>query len=390
MIPNAPQPGTAHIEQNRNRQLDGLRAIAVTLVLLSHYAMVRLLANGLWGAMGVHVFFVLSGFLITGILLEARDKTAGTFYGLKDALRVFYGRRSLRIFPLYYLFLFFLFVTNVDDIRDSVFYHLGYASNVGMAIHDTHYGHNSHFWSLAVEEQFYLVWPWFVLLLPRKHIVKAIATMTAVAWVYRVAGFYAGWNDYALRMATPAVLDSLAAGCFLAVVHRDRTVWPRLHATLVKLGLWVAMPLALGFSVAKSANLLPLPTQLLLFTPLVALAAFGIIDKTATGWAGWTGKILQSRPLVYLGQRSYGIYVMHLCVPYFLEGFQERLNVWLPQTTVFSVLIPTAITLVAAELSWRLIERPFNNLKRHFVYKKARGRARWGQSEFGRLALTGD
>ncbi len=389
MIPNAQQPKPAQIEHSRNCQLDGLRAIAVTLVLLSHYAVVRLLANGLWGSMGVHVFFVLSGFLITGILIEARDKMGGT-HGLKDALRVFYGRRSLRIFPLYYVFLLFLYLTNVDGIRDSFLYHLGYASNVGMAINDAHYGHNSHFWSLAVEEQFYLVWPWFVLLLPRKHIVKAIAAMAAMAWVYRVAGFYAGWNDYALRMATPAVLDSLAAGCFLAVVHRDRTVWPRLHAALVKLGLWVAAPLALAFSVGKSVDVLPLPTQLLLFTPLVALAAFGIIDKVAPGLPGWTGKVLQSRPLVYLGQRSYGIYVIHLCVPYFLERFLERLNLWLPQVPLLSVVIPAAITIVAAELSWRFIESPFNNLKRHFVYAKARRPSHWGQSKFERLALSGN
>lgn len=383
MIPNAKQPPVARHNDGdgRNVQLDGLRAIAVALVLLSHYALLPVLKDGLWGAMGVHAFFVLSGFLITGILLDAKPAEGAT--GAGQALKAFYVRRSLRIFPLYYIFIAFLYVLNVDDMRDMILYHLFYASNVGMAVEGEHFGHNSHFWSLAVEEQFYLVWPWFVLLLRKRHVLPAILVMGSLAIGYRAVGLILGINDYALRMVTPAVLDSLAAGALLSILRRQRARWDGVRLSLRRWGLGFAAPAALAMSLLKSMDALPHWLQITGYTLAVAWASFGVIDRTADGLGGLGGRVLSSRVFVYLGQRSYAIYVLHLCVPYFLMSLEERLGTTFMSVAGIAFVVPSVITLLLAELSWRTIERPFNGLKRYFDY---RGRPAPKRSKLALLA----
>jgi len=137
-------------------QLDAIRAIAVLFVMVFHfipgvdrYAPLR--------SIGVRLFFVLSGFLITGILTASRDRPTGL------ALRTFYARRFLRIVRLCYFALFVAFVFNISVVRSTLGWHLAYLTNVLIYARGAWRGAVSHFWSLAVEEQFYLVWPWLML-----------------------------------------------------------------------------------------------------------------------------------------------------------------------------------------------------------------------------------
>jgi peptidoglycan/LPS O-acetylase OafA/YrhL len=148
-------------------QLDGLRAVAVGAVMLQHFW----LGAGLFdfGAMGVRLFFVLSGFLITGILLKSRELLDSGEQRPSFALGRFYIRRFLRIFPLYYAVLLAAWLLRLWGTRGEMGWHLAYLTNVDLFLRGRWWGDISHFWSLAVEEQFYLVWPLVILLAPRRR-----------------------------------------------------------------------------------------------------------------------------------------------------------------------------------------------------------------------------
>src|ERR1041385_4159129 len=163
-------------------QLDALRALAVLAVMVHHFLPVdRYIPTDYitLGFLAVRLFFVLSGFLITGILLNYRRLERCT------ALRRFYLRRVLRIFPIYYLTLFIALALQVRSIQQGAFWHLTYLSNYIAGFHPEWMGPASHFWTLAVEEQFYFVWPFIMLFTPRQHLAKVIIGTIALAVIFR-------------------------------------------------------------------------------------------------------------------------------------------------------------------------------------------------------------
>ncbi len=151
------------------RQLDGLRALSVAAVAWSHWRAYWFRESSVpWAEFGVETFFVISGFLITGILLDNRSESSKPF-----VLRQFYARRFLRIFPLFYATLVIGFVLRADSLRQTLFWHAGYLSNIYFYLWGW-CGQLSHFWSLAVEEQFYLFWPLLMIFLPKRFLLPAI------------------------------------------------------------------------------------------------------------------------------------------------------------------------------------------------------------------------
>ncbi|HZT79778.1 MAG TPA: acyltransferase, partial [Gemmataceae bacterium] len=225
-----PPPGT-HLPG-----LDGLRGVAILLVLAFHLLpsqpvtshVTAWIYRAAWsGWCGVDLFFVLSGFLITGILLDAK--------GLPHYFRNFYARRTLRIFPLYYGVLVVIFVIVPLFLRppSPAFEHLQanqiwlwcYASNVctvwanGWVFLAGNW-HLNHFWSLAVEEQFYLVWPLVVLLLSRRRLLAACALCVVAAPLLRWAFLANGYGFVVAYTFTPCRVDALAVGAAVAVAAR--------------------------------------------------------------------------------------------------------------------------------------------------------------------------
>ncbi len=156
----------------RIRALDGLRALAVLAVVLEHFGPVHLAELVHPGRLGVRLFFVLSGFLITGILLEAR--AAGGPAATGSILRAFFVRRALRLLPLFYVVLAISCVFS-PSVREGWLWHATYQTNHYIAILGGWPTAFAHAWSLAVEEQFYLVWPWIILLLPLRALGPAMA-----------------------------------------------------------------------------------------------------------------------------------------------------------------------------------------------------------------------
>lgn len=198
--------------------LDGIRAFAVGGVILEHWAsglprpLRETIAQLDLGGWGVECFFVLSGFLITLLLLNAKERTPS----FTTALGHFYSRRALRIFPAYYLILIVALIA-ATPMRDAIGWHAFYLSNLYPLWHDTFVPIGGHFWSLAVEEQFYLFWPLVVLLTPTRRLMHVALALCLVAPLTRW-GLWQAMGGIHLSMWTfpTTALDLLGFGAFLA------------------------------------------------------------------------------------------------------------------------------------------------------------------------------
>jgi peptidoglycan/LPS O-acetylase OafA/YrhL len=332
----------------RFAQLDSLRALAVIFVMVFHFIP--------WvdryaplGSMGVRLFFVLSGFLITRILLASRGQLLST------AIAVFYARRFLRIFPLFYFALLAAALLNISVVRATLWWHLAYLSNVYFYLQGHWHGAVSHFWSLAVEEQFYLVWPWLILCLPRARVMWIIAAMIPLAPAVRL------WSDHPMVSVLPiSCLDSLGLGALLACGGEPSGSPARL---IVRAGIWLGVPLLACAMVLRYLRIGGEYAEVAADFA-VSLVAVWMVGKAVSGFRGVAGRIMEWPPLLYLGTISYGVYVYHAFMPYLLGrilgGRVQSLH-WLSR---FAIL--AAATILTASVSWRLLERPILGMKRHF------------------------
>lgn len=331
-------------------QLDGLRAVAVMLVLLGHFA----LDQSVVGHVGVRIFFVLSGYLITGILLQARDARDA---GQGQPLRHFYFRRILRLWPAYYLLLGIALIGNIGDIRSVAPWHLAQMSNILFAVRNAFVPPvTAHWWSLAVEEQFYLVWPLVVVFLPRRWLVPAIIAAIAIA---NVARAFIPMDDIAYLTLPFMSFDALAAGALVTVAERRGPLPGWLLPGTLLLGaitlvvLLLPLPFGLNFHLSEA---LTAP----LFAGLVALAAAG---RTPS----WMGRALSWSPVLYVGRISYGVYLYHLFILAAMWKLDET-AAFLAHHRMVMFLIGSAATIIVATASWYMIERPINALKRRYPF----------------------
>ena len=372
--------------------LDGLRGIAAALVVLLHFTLFvpanpveSFFSRGMGtGWMGVDLFFVLSGFLITGILYDSRESPA--------YFRNFYARRSLRIFPLYYAYLFAIF-TVLPRVQGGAvagpaeesarIWIWTYLSNALFARGgwEAMPGHTTHLWSLAVEEQFYLLWPLVVFFVPARHLLKVCIGAVALAWAARL-GLYAvapdGIAGYALL---PARIDALAIGGGLAVLIRERD-GARTALRLVRPVIWgsaavlgaVSMYGAWAYPADSFLPPLKLPVQLLAYPAAALLAAALVIRAIGAPGGSLVQRGLCSRPLVALGRYSYAIYLFHVPLRNLVRdnllvrwgGLPSVLGSQVPAQIGLYVLAFAAST-AAALVSWHAFEKHFIHLKRFFV-----------------------
>jgi peptidoglycan/LPS O-acetylase OafA/YrhL len=195
-------------------QLDSLRTFAVAAVMVHHF-WPEATFNLPLGFVGVQLFFVLSGFLITGILWPAREAVQTGRWRAWKVFQRFYTRRFLRIFPLFYGVLAVLCLLGISEVRDSLPWHISYLSNFYFAQLGWFPNHINHLWSLAVEEQFYLVWPFVIVLTPRRFLLPALVAIAAVGPAYRWIGGLMD-VDWMWTFTPPfANVDSLALGGIL-------------------------------------------------------------------------------------------------------------------------------------------------------------------------------
>jgi peptidoglycan/LPS O-acetylase OafA/YrhL len=353
-------------------QLDGIRALACITVIVFHEApLVNLPFFGEIGANALSLFFVLSGFLITGILLRARDDAERGGHSVGGVLRAFYARRFLRIFPLYYLVLVVLVVLGVQTIRDTIGWHVLYLSNFISAINGS-YVFPTHFWSLSVEEQFYLGWSAAALFLPRRWIKGIAIGMIAMGPISRLAIYLMTSHKVTATSIPTSCLDMLGVGCLLAILWQEGQASEPLRDRLGRMALSTGLAL-LALETALQFADRGLKLRVMLWTLPFALIGFWLVDRASRRFTG-IGRFLEWRPLVYLGGISYGLYVYHIFVPLAIRG----LGIPFPQQrgTLRATLVLVITGLIAA-LSWHLYEKPLNDQKRRFPYvpKGARERA---------------
>ena len=396
-------PSSVHFSSPSGRipALDGVRGVAILLVMVSHlYGLVWAMEGeaphrgiDVWvnrvvhtGWMGVDLFFVLSGFLITGILYDA--KHSNTYF------RSFYARRFLRIFPLYYGFLIVLLLvaphvdllrrsSDIDTLRESQFWYWAYLSNYQSSIERisnelAFQNAFIHFWSLAVEEQFYLLWPSFVLLLDRRKLMVTCVLLVVTAFFTRMylqsdaASSWARLN--APHVFLPARMDTLALGALLALAVRDGDLIGRLARYAVPVMMLSAAVVAFYFFREKGLSTIDRDTQLIGFTAIALMFAALLALVVTAAPESRLNRFFSNPYLMFFGQYAYGLYVVHLLIGFALadriagrSDLPEVVGSQIPVSAAFG-LVGIACSVAAAWVSWHVFEKQFLKLKRFFPY----------------------
>ncbi len=212
-------PGSASKKRHYQPQLDGLRGIAILSVLLHHFE-VRLPGLFAWGPIGVRIFFLLSGYLITQSLWRLQEDAREAGGGYWPGLLGFHARRFARLTPVLYVMLALACLMGLPEFRDAIGWHMAFLSNF-YALHAGKWPDAaSHLWSLSVQEQFYLLWPFVILATPRKTLPWLLLALFAGAFVFRAAimGFHA--SDFYRWVMLPGVIDSFALGALIACAKK--------------------------------------------------------------------------------------------------------------------------------------------------------------------------
>lgn len=346
------------------RELDGVRAIAALMVMFFHFfqipeiysAYATIIKLSVFGQTGVSLFFVLSGFLITRILIFTKN-TPGFFYN-------FYVRRSLRIFPLYFVFLgiyYFLlpliFKTPIASFNLQVYYWL-YLQDFAITFKWSQDG-PGHFWSLAIEEHFYLFWPLLVYYLNNKRVAIASVIIIVVAFLMRLLLVN---HNYEVYYFTFCRMDELAIGALLALLEVKNKLVSRNATKFLLLFVTIIIPTLIMW-VYFTGSATPV-VQVVKFL-LIAFSYFSIIGFIISAKeTNFIKKILQIKPLLFSGKISYGLYVFH---PVCFEIVHRFLNT----SNIFSnFVLSFASTYLIAFTSYNLFENRFLKLKKYFEYRK--------------------
>jgi peptidoglycan/LPS O-acetylase OafA/YrhL len=375
-----PEPSLP-VGQTRIPQLDGLRGIAAMTVVLYHYVLSIALPPGTLhhiqncfrlGGYGVDLFFVLSGFLIGGILLDC--KSSPRYF------RTFYLRRFHRIFPLYYLWLglyvslalsvFRYLPLSIRSIwpgwRPTLVYAFFVQNLVSKQLQGIAAAWLGPLWSLAVEEQFYLLIPLAVYFLSKRRLVQLLVATLLVVPLLRVA--FSRWTHGAQYTATPLRADALAMGVLLALALREEGWAERIRQKLN--WLYAAIAVLFGGVLYLAARTLAPMGR---WDPPLGFSCMGLFFTASTLLAlmhpdGWWSRFCKQTTLQNLGGLSYCIYVVHLAVNTICQAIARSFcGTKSVVMDMASVLVAWAVTFTLAKVSWRHLESPM--IRRGHAYK---------------------
>lgn len=366
--------------------LDSLRALACMFVIIQHwYGDVSLLG---WftrfelGKMGVLLFFVLSGFLITQILLISRRQLESGNESLGQILRTFYVRRSLRIFPIYYLTVFVFYFRDFNGISEKLTWYAFYSSNILTYINQKWDGATGPYWSLAVEEQFYLIWPVLILTCRKAWLQRTLLMVILLGPLSRLLAFLAalhfleGAKVSFSMVLMPGCLDSFSLGALLAHARHEGNE-----------GLIKAAESKLLLASSALISLVCLQFRGSIFFLLVFPAAFSLLSLCLIQRASrettpvFPGAFLFFNGITRkLGRVSYGMYLYHCCIwwlygnmVYLQDRFMPQNFRLLQESSAYAPgvwnLLQYGLLLSVTFASWLIIEKPALKVKSFFTYR---------------------
>ncbi|AHI55788.1 acyltransferase family protein [Listeria ivanovii] len=375
--------------------IDGLRALAVIAVISYHL-------NFSWakgGFIGVDIFFVLSGYLITNILLTQWEKTQTL------QLKQFWLRRFRRLIPAVYIMIVVVVIYSVlfhpeilKNLRGDAIASFFYVSNWWFIFHNVSYFDSfglpsplKNLWSLAIEEQFYLIWPAFLLVFLRwvknpKLLLKIVIGLGLLSAIWMTILYDPGTDPSRVYYGTDTRAFDLLAGCALAFVwpfNRLSPVVPKKSKAVLNIAGTLSILLFLVFTAFVSEYQPFLYRGGLLFVAIIGVTMIATISHPAS----YLSKIFSFKPLRWIGTRSYGIYLWHypiitLTTPVFEVG----------QPNIWRAILQVAATFIIAELSFRFIETPIrkNGFINYFKGFKDKNYFVWKNKPVGKwLGITG-
>jgi peptidoglycan/LPS O-acetylase OafA/YrhL len=359
------------------KNLDGVRAIAALMVVVFHFfkaiepqsnILKTLSKVAVFGQTGVTLFFVLSGFLITRILFNTKE-TSGYF-------KNFYLRRALRIFPLYYLFLIIYYYimpmivgSTTPSFDQQIFYYI-YLQNFAITFDWNAVGPN-HFWSLAVEEHFYLFWPFVVYLFSRKNLTRIIIGIIISALFLRI---YMLNNGYGVFYFTFTRFDSLAIGALLAMLELKKYFKNENSKYFLILLFSIFLPTIVMWTYFTGEGNIYIQTFKELLLAFIYFSIIGFLLSIKENHP--LNRLLKTKFFSYTGKISYGLYVYHPLAYSICIIFLDIENVLL------SFVLGLILTYLISSLSFYLFESSFLRFKKYFEYNRKHKTTKiWSKTE---------
>jgi peptidoglycan/LPS O-acetylase OafA/YrhL len=357
-------------------RIEGFRGLAVLLVLISHWIIIQYFPKFSFldlGFLGVNFFFVLSGFLITEILLIEiynREKPI-------QIIKNFFAKRTLRIFPIYYLTILVLAIFNIGQSANLLPWTLTYSLNIGENWFGVHEQMFMHIWSLCVEEQFYLIWPFILLVTKNTKHFSLIVMIIAISILFKFIIFSLDFNNSqkVIHSNLIAAMDALAVGGLLAYLKCfDKQTWTRFSNVPQ---YFIVLLLLVFWAISLASDQLPI-VFLVFGRVLSAIIGAIIITKAIKVENSLVSKFLSMKSLKFLGKISYGVYLYHWILSFLLYDFFSSIweSINFESFGIFGILkyhkyagsfiFFFITTFFVATLSFYVIEKPLLKLKRYF------------------------